>query len=105
MDMKPVPAVLVEAYTVTFSNKPPPDGQLSDYLKWLRFYLDFCFKYQHPPRDPDSRQPFLQKLASKTQPKTKQEQAAHSIGLYYETMRNWPTAFRQDAGEVVSPTA
>ena len=37
------------------------------YLKWLRFYLDFCVKYRHRPRERDSLQPFLEKLASKGQ--------------------------------------
>ena len=45
------------------SNSPPFD----DSMKWLRYYLDFCAKYDEPPRDEDSLAPFLQKLASKRQ--------------------------------------
>jgi len=48
----------------------------------LRFYLDFCAKYEHPPRDHDSLQPFLVKLASKRQSAAQREQAAASVGLF-----------------------
>ena len=63
---------------------------MGDYQKWLRFYLDFCFKYRHPPRDADSLEPFLHKLASKNQTQAAQEQAAHSVSLFHETVKNWP---------------
>ena len=33
----------------------------ADYLKWLRFYLDFCANYRHSPRDRDSLAPFQRK--------------------------------------------
>ena len=37
-----------------------------NYVKWLRFYLDFFAKYLPLPRDPGSLEPFLQKLAFPT---------------------------------------
>ena len=49
--MKPIPAVLVEAFSKTFAAASLEDHLARDYLKWLRFYLDFCVKYEHPPRD------------------------------------------------------
>lgn len=58
-----------------------PSAQRGDYLKWLRYYLDFCEKYRHPPRDHDSLQPFLQKLAAKGQSPDRQKQAAGSVGF------------------------
>lgn len=87
--MKPVPEVLVAAFTATCKRQSEPQSALGAYLGWLRFYLDFCFKYREPPREADSLQPFLQKLAAKNQSREKQEQAARAVGLYYETMRNW----------------
>ncbi len=103
MDLKPVPAVLVEAYTAAFSKIPPAQDRLADYLKRLRFYLDFCFKYQHPPRDFDSLPPFLPKWASKNRSKDEPEQASRGIGLYYQTMRNWPAHPAQSTAAGVSP--
>ncbi|MDA3872507.1 MAG: phage integrase N-terminal SAM-like domain-containing protein, partial [Kiritimatiellae bacterium] len=71
-----------------------------NYLKWLRFYLDFCEKYDHPPRDRDSLQPFLRKLVSKNQSRERQEEAAASIELLYGLVDDWQK--RRAAGEVES---
>ncbi len=69
-----------------------PADQRQDYLKWLRFYLDFCLKYRHPPRDSDSLQLFLHKMAAKNQSAAQQAQAAACIGLYYSLMQTWVAA-------------
>ena len=69
-----------------------PQDQRADYLKWLRFYLDFCLKYHHAPRDEESLSPFLQKLASKSQSPELQKQAAASVALYYDLMKTWTAA-------------
>ena len=86
--MKPLPSVLLPPFEEVLSKASVPRGLLSDYRKWLRFYLDFCAKYRHPPRDSDSLEPFLQKLAAKNQNQSAQKLAAHSVALYYETVRN-----------------
>jgi len=44
-----------------------PAPKRPDYQKWVRFYLDFCRKYGHPPRSPTSLGPFLGKLAARHQ--------------------------------------
>ena len=41
------------------------------YFRWVRFYLDFCQKYGHPPREEASIRSFLAKLESKHQPETR----------------------------------
>jgi integron integrase len=69
-----------------------PVDQRFDYLKWLCFYLDFCLKYRYAPRDHDSLAPFLQKLAEKKQAPERQQQAAASVGVYYELMKTWIAA-------------
>ena len=53
-----------------------PAPQRPDYQKWVRFYLDFCRKYGHPPRSPMSLGPFLGKLAAKHQSVEQRDQAA-----------------------------
>ena len=100
--MKPLPSALLPAFHSTLRSSSIADRLWADYEKWLRYYLDFCFKYRHPPHDADSLEPFLQKLASKNQSKPAQEQAAHSISLYYESVRNGPSTQRQ-ATETTSP--
>jgi hypothetical protein len=54
-----------------------------DYRKWLRFYLDFCSKYRHPPDSKGSLPRFLSKLASKNQSAERQARA-RSVGSYYD---------------------
>ena len=53
-----------------------PAPQRPDYQKWVRFYLDFCRKYGHPPRSPTSLGPFLGKLAARHQSVEQRDQAA-----------------------------
>jgi len=74
------------------SARSVPADQRLDYLKWLRFYLDFCLKYRHAPRDRDSLAPFLQKLAEKKQAPARQQQAAASVELYYDLIKTWISA-------------
>ena len=58
-----------------------PAPQRPDYQKWVRFYLDFCRKYGHPPRSPTSLGPFLGKLAARHQSVEQRDQAADAIRL------------------------
>ena len=52
------------------------------YQKWLRYYLDFCRKYNFPQTQRGSLTHFLMKLQEKKQTKAQQDQASHSISLY-----------------------
>jgi len=79
-----------------------PESVRGDYLKWLRFYLDFCTKYRHPPRDEESQAPFLQKLAEKRQAPERQAQAAASLKLYYDLMAAWADAPEADTAVEVA---
>jgi hypothetical protein len=50
--MKKLPAVLVGSFLKTLAAASIDRTLAGDYLKWLRFYLDFCLKYHHPPAIP-----------------------------------------------------
>jgi hypothetical protein len=67
-------------FTVAFDRRMErvgvPAGQRTDDRKWVRFYLDFCQKYGHPPRAMTSLDPFLAKLESKRQAPAQRAQAA-----------------------------
>ncbi len=70
------------------------DSQLNDrkisperhkyYRKWLRFYLDFCDKYKHDPKNSDSLHRLIGNLLDKNQSKQQQKQAYDSVLFYYE---------------------
>ena len=62
-----------------------PRDEHYHYQKWLRYYLDFCEKYQFIEADPDSLPYFIRKLHEKNQSLAQQKQASHAIGLYYES--------------------
>ncbi len=79
---------MVERYNRRLPPAAPTDHQRRDYLKWLRYYLDFCAKYRHPPRDADSLQPFLHKLAEKHQTSSQQAQAASAVRLFLKLIRD-----------------
>jgi integron integrase len=87
--MRKVPQALQDVFYQRLRATKARVGEWPDYLKWLQYYLDFCDKYRFPPRDTDSLQPFLQKLAAKGQSAGQQEQAASSVRLYYEVIRSW----------------
>lgn len=62
-----------------------------EYFKWLRFYLDFCEKYKHKIRLPQSVDLFIEKLGQKAQPEALQKQARHAVSLYLEKIASLQT--------------
>jgi len=48
--MQQVPADTSAAFQRRLDQTQVPADQRPDYHKWVRFYLDFCAKYGHPPR-------------------------------------------------------
>lgn len=74
---------LQDNYARWLTERQVPKHSHNYYLRWLRFYLDFCSKYEHDSQDAGSLIPFIVKLRSKRQPEQRQKQAAHAINLYY----------------------
>ncbi|MBN2542208.1 hypothetical protein JXI42_05030, partial [bacterium] len=42
--------------------KNVPEQEYNNYLKWLRYYIDFCKKYRHTSASRDSLPLFIKKL-------------------------------------------
>lgn len=74
-------------------------GERGDYRKWVRFYLDFCEKHGHPPRNEGSLEPFLAKLASKNQSEARRRQAALAVRLLLGRASGLRGAESTDSGE------
>ncbi|CAB1062599.1 Integron integrase IntIPac [Olavius sp. associated proteobacterium Delta 1] len=55
------------------------------YLKWLRYYLDFCRKYNFKESDKNSLPHFVKKLKAKKQTDQQQNQAFNAISIFHET--------------------
>jgi hypothetical protein len=71
----------VLAYDRRLERAAVAESERGAFRKWVRFYLDFCGKYGHPPRERSSIPAFLAKLASKNQPEANQKQALRAVNL------------------------
>ena len=60
------------------------------YTKWLRFYWDFCQKYQHNPLYANSLPLFLKKLQEKQQSAQQQQEAHLAVSLFYAMQASAP---------------
>ncbi len=82
--MLKLPTSLNQQFDNLLLNKSFSDKDRAFYKKWLRFYWDFCHKYQHDAFHSGSLPLFLQKLQDKNQSAQQQNQAKHSVSLFFE---------------------
>ncbi|MHB8111765.1 MAG: integron integrase, partial [Syntrophorhabdaceae bacterium] len=85
--MLAIPTALQLKFDEQLQIRTVPIALHEPYKKWLLYYLDFCRKYQFPPRQEKSLPPFLKKLQDKQQSKLQKAQAAAAITLYYDILR------------------
>jgi len=64
--------------------KKIPEKSRFYYTKWLRYYLDFCFKYGFNQSNKESLACFIKKLKEKNQTEQQQKQALHAISIYFD---------------------
>ncbi|GAB4179937.1 MAG: integron integrase [Calditrichia bacterium] len=81
--MYDIPLKIKNDYSKLLSQRGIPLHSHNYYQKWLRFYLDFCHKYNRDPNTEDSLVHFLKKLKEKKQTSRQIHQASHAIRLYY----------------------
>jgi hypothetical protein len=65
------------------SHQGVPVEQHRYYLKWLRYFLDFCHKYQFKQETNESLSAFLKRLDQKRQSLQQQKQANQAIQYYF----------------------
>lgn len=90
--MLKTPPALAKKYDRLLINSDVPPKEYPAFRKWLRFYLDFCKKYEHGYADSQSLVLFVEKLKSKNQNEFQQNQAKMAVYLYYSGMDNKPSA-------------
>ena len=88
--MLKIPEILLKKYHILLIKDKVPSQEHSSYEKWLRYYLDFCKKYQHPYSDPESLGLFIEKLDGKKQSVSQQAQARQAVQLYYSGISKNP---------------
>ena len=59
------------------------------YLKWVRFYLDFCHKYNYDSSSQASLPHFIKKLQEKNQSLQQQNQASHVLVRGFDLLKVW----------------
>lgn len=79
-----IPDELQRTYTTFINQIGVQAGQQRFYLKWLRYYLAFCHKYNVQQLTPTSLRTFSGKLKEKNQAENLRKQAHHAITLFYE---------------------
>ena len=82
--MLPIPADLKARFKIFLNNKSVPPKHHYHYLKWLRYYLDFCHKYNYTAQNRQSLQHFTDKLKEKHQNPVQIRQASYAVYFYYE---------------------
>ena len=82
--MKEIPAEIRVFYDALLVQKKIPEKPRFYYKKWLRYYLDFCFKYGCNQSNRESLSYFIKKLKEKNQTEQQQKQALHAISIYFD---------------------
>jgi hypothetical protein len=85
--MLPIPPALQGQFEEYLKKKSIPVRLHGLHKKWLRYYLDFCRRYDLPPAQGESLPRYIQKLREKNQTTMQQEQAARAVTLYYEILK------------------
>jgi Phage integrase, N-terminal SAM-like domain len=88
--MLPIPPPLQTQFEDHLRKKGVPKQKHGLFKKWLRYYLDFCEKYQFRARGKKSLPEFLGKLGKKRQTKVQQGQATRAIEVFYEIIDENP---------------
>lgn len=84
--MKNIPPELANQYKTLLNENGIPDKYQHHCLKWLRYYLDFCHKYQFDDLNPRSLPHFIEKLKEKNQSEIIQKQAHSAVRIFYDSI-------------------
>ena len=85
--MLAIPSWLQTEYRAWLRNLAIPMNQHGFFMKWLRYYLDFCQKYHMVDSEERTLGSFLDKLREKKQTKVQQEQATQAIMITYQLLQ------------------
>jgi hypothetical protein len=88
--MKKIPDVLVKEMRREMDASKLSRPEQVQWFKWLRYYLDFCLRYHHSTRDPETEVLYLQKISSKGQSEYQQKQASACITMFREVANRFP---------------
>ena len=82
-----VPGQLISTYRLYLGGRGVKSELLSDYLKWLRFFLDYCDKYKVEGDESERLRQFINKLKNKGLSEDQRRQAFHAVTLYFTLLK------------------
>jgi integron integrase len=74
---------LLNSYKRELAHQNVPVKEQRLYVKWLRYYLDFCHKYNFNHSNINSLPFFIEKLHSKKQSSLQKQQAQKAVNIYF----------------------
>jgi integron integrase len=92
---------LLNDYNLILEETKIHSNQVGYYVKWLRYYLDFCSKYDFQNNDSESLPVFIDKLRSKKQNENQIQQASRAVQLFYSlSKKNIAPEFLEESRQV-----
>jgi hypothetical protein len=85
--MQTISADIFKQFTAVMNKRAVPVQLRPDYLKWLRYFLDFRSKYPLPDLKSEQVRLFILKLKDKKQTPEQQKEAAYVLSLFFESQR------------------
>ena len=85
--MKEIPGAVAEVFVRRMQVAGLSLIEQRQHLKWLRFYFDFCHKYNFSVEKEESLKAFVNKLTEKRQTPENQRQATRSVNVYFDILR------------------
>lgn len=85
--MLQLPSCLITHYCVHLNKRGIKNEYFDDYLKWLRFFLNFSEKYKVSGSEPYRLRLFVNKLKEKNQTGDQRRRAYHAVSLYFEMLK------------------
>ncbi len=79
-----IPLETFKLYRARLNALEIASGEVSDYVKWVRYFLDFQAKYGKGMQGPKVVDAFIGKLASKGQSESLRDQARRAVHIYHE---------------------
>ena len=87
-----LPNHLIEQYRVHSIKRGIENKDFADYLKWVRYFLDYCEKYCVSGDEEQRIHLFLEKLKEKKQAEARRRQAYQAVSLYFEMLKQGAVA-------------
>lgn len=100
-NMLAIPVEIQSIFHRTLINKSIPVKYHSHFKKWLRYYLDFCYKYNHPASEHQSLSYFIRKLQEKHQKEFQIKQAQQAVSFYYEIVESQRSSHREPVAKKI----